>query len=55
MRKSIEIGDKRFKSKKDALVYFKNILNSYNFGESLNLKDFNEVYELLKKHQRGKE
>lgn len=54
MKQEIEIGKKIFKYKKDALLHFKNILNSYNFGESLNSNDFNDVYELLRKHPRAK-
>ncbi|CAN5631890.1 hypothetical protein BH24ACI2_BH24ACI2_02970 [soil metagenome] len=55
MKQQIEIGNKIFRYKKDALLHFKNILNSYDFGESLNSKDFNDVYELLKRHPRAKE
>ena len=35
MRQMIKIGDKEFKFKKDALNYYKEILNSYDFGEIL--------------------
>lgn len=55
MKQPIKIGDKIFKYKKDALLHFKNILNSYDFGESLNFEDFNDVYELLRRHPRAKE
>ncbi len=46
----MQIGDKFFKYKKDALNYYKNILNSYNFGDYLNKKDKLEIIELLKLH-----
>jgi hypothetical protein len=44
------IGNKVFKYKKDALNYYREILNSYNFGEKLNEKDKAEIIELLKNH-----
>ncbi|SOD92939.1 DUF3223 domain-containing protein [Spirosoma fluviale] len=47
MRKSIKIGQKVFKFKKDALAYYKAILNSYNFGESLNDSDYEAIVDLL--------
>ena len=55
MKPSIIIGRKVFKYKKDALSYFKTILNSYDYGETLNSDDFYDVYELLKKHPKSKE
>lgn len=50
MKKQIVVGDKKFKYKKDALGYFKAILNSYDYGEILNEDDKNDVFELLKLH-----
>jgi len=47
MRESIKIGDKEYKFKKDALLHYKNILNSYNFEELLNKEDFNDILSLL--------
>ncbi len=47
MRKPIEIGERSFKYKKDALAHYKGILNSYSFGESLNGEDFRDVIVLL--------
>tara|TARA_R110002124_G_C8782031_1_gene500848 strand:- start:53 stop:742 length:690 start_codon:yes stop_codon:yes gene_type:complete len=44
------IGNKEFKYKKDALNYYKEILNSYNFGEKLNEIDTIKIIELLKNH-----
>lgn len=47
MNTPIIIRDKTFKFKKDALLYFKAILNSYKFGEFLNESDTNDVFALL--------
>ena len=47
MRNLITIGDKVFKYKKDALAYYKNILNSYKFGESLSDEHFDDLLDLL--------
>ena len=46
----IEIGEHIFKTKKEALNHYKIILNSYEFGQTLNENDFKELIELLKKH-----
>lgn len=46
----MRIGNKDFKYKKDALSYYKEILNSYKFGETLNEKDKGEIIELLSIH-----
>jgi len=40
MRKPLLIGNNVFLTKKEALGYYKVILNSYNFGESLSDKDY---------------
>lgn len=50
MRETIKIGDKEFASKKDALIHFKTILNSYNFGERLNQDDTKDILDLLETH-----
>lgn len=55
MRKIIEIGEKEFATKKDALNYYKTILNSYEFGETLNKDDLKAILELLDTHPRVKE
>ena len=55
MRKPIQIGKLIFKTKKDALAHFKLILNSYDFGQTLNSKDFNDICDLLKIHENSKE
>ena len=47
MKPSIIIGKRLFKYKKDALLYFKTILNSYDFGESLNSSDSQDLKELI--------
>ena len=44
------IGNKEFKYKKDALNFYKEILNSYNFGQKLNETDTIKIIELLKNH-----
>lgn len=55
MRKLIQIGNLTFKTKKDAVLHFKRILNSYDFTEKLNSKDLNDVCELLKMREKSKE
>lgn len=46
MRKPLIIGNNVFIFKKDALQYFKSILNKYDFFESLNPVDFEDVLAL---------
>jgi len=55
LRRIIEIGEKEFATKKDALNHFKTILNSYEFGETLNQANLKDVLELLETHPRVKE
>lgn len=55
MRKKIEIGEKEFATKKDALNHFKTILNSYEFGQTLREDDLTDILELLETHPRIKE
>lgn len=43
----IKIGEKEFKFKKDALNYYKEILNSYDFGEILSDEHYNDIIDLL--------
>lgn len=43
----MKIGDKEFKYKKDALNYFKEILNSYKPNDIVIEKDFNDLVELI--------
>lgn len=47
MRKPLKIGEKEYKFKKEALIHYKNILNSYAFEELLNEKDFTDILDLL--------
>jgi len=47
MGKSIKIGQKEYKFKKDAIAHYRAILNSYIFGQSLNDNDFNELIDLI--------
>jgi len=46
-RPLIKIGQKTYKFKKDAIEHYKAILNSYDFGQSLNDTDFNDLLDLL--------
>ncbi len=50
MKQPIEIGNLVFKTKKEEIEFFKEILNSYEIGETLTNEDFENVYHLLKKH-----
>lgn len=43
----IVIGDKEFGSKTKAIEFYKNILNSYNFKDTLNPDDFESVVSLV--------
>jgi hypothetical protein len=47
MRKPIQIGEKFYKSKKEALLHYKTILNLYDFDEVLNDDDFNDLLDLI--------
>lgn len=47
MRKPIRIGKREFKFKKDAIAHYRSILNSYEFGQSLNDSDFDDLIELM--------
>jgi len=47
MRKPLKIGEKEFKYKKDALLYYKKILNSYDFGEILIDEHYDDIINLL--------
>lgn len=50
MESLLVIGENRFNTKKDALLYYKNILNSYEFDQKLNQKDQKDVLDLLELH-----
>jgi hypothetical protein len=47
MRKPFKIGQKEYKFKKDAVAHYRTILNSYDFDQSLNDSDFNDLIGLL--------
>ena len=47
MKTPVKIGERNFSSKKEALTHYKNILNSYTFGSSLNDNDFWDLMALL--------
>ncbi len=55
MKKKIKIGRHEFLTKKEALNYYKEILNAYDFGQSLNQSDFKEILDLLETHPRKEE
>jgi hypothetical protein len=55
MKKPIKIGEKTFIYKKDALLHFKRILNSYGYDEVLTPTDFEDVLNLLRLHERATE
>lgn len=43
----LQIGTKTYPSKNKAIEYYKSILNSYDFGESLCLEHFNDLIDLI--------
>jgi hypothetical protein len=43
----IKIGSKTYKFKKDVILHYRKILNSYDFGQSLNESDFYDLIDLL--------
>jgi hypothetical protein len=47
MRKPLKIGQKEYKFKKDAIAHYRAILNSYDFNQSLNPTDFDDLIDLL--------
>jgi hypothetical protein len=55
LRKPIKIGENSFPSKKDALEFYRNILNSYVKNEKLNSADFDNVFGLIEIHPRKKQ
>ncbi|MCF6219298.1 MAG: DCL family protein [Gammaproteobacteria bacterium] len=55
MKKIICIGKHRFNYKKDALLHFKNTLNSYDYGEVLRGDDLEDVTSLLEQHEKLEE
>jgi hypothetical protein len=55
LRKKIKIGEREFLTKKEALIHYKTILNSYDFGQSINESDLKVVLDLLETHPRKEE
>lgn len=47
MKKIFRIGLKEYKFKKDAIAYYRTILNAYDFGQSLNDSNFDDLIDLL--------
>lgn len=47
MRKPLKIGHKEYKFKKDAILHYQKILNSYKFGQSLCSSDFDDLNDLV--------
>ena len=47
MRRPLIIGEKEYSTKKEAKDYYSQILNSYNFGESLSNEHYNDLMALI--------
>ncbi len=47
MKNIVKIGDNEYPNKKSALAFYKNILNQYSFGSSLNNEHFTYVLDLM--------
>lgn len=47
MRIPLVIGDKEYKTKKSALEHYSKILNSYDFGDSLNDQHYDDLIDLI--------
>jgi len=48
MKNPLNIGENSFRTKKEALLYFKKILNNYGFGDTLDMNDKKAIIDLLK-------
>ena len=46
----MQIGDKSYATKKDALNHYKTISNSYDFGETISSQNFSDLLDLLETH-----
>ena len=46
----MQIGNKSYATKKDALNHYKTILNSYDFGETISSENFSYLLDLLETH-----
>lgn len=47
MKRIFKIGQKEYKFKKDVIAHYRAILNSYDFGDSLNDSDYDDLIDLL--------
>ncbi len=47
MKKTFRLGQKEYPFKKDALAHYRAILNAYDFGQSLNDSDYDDLIDLL--------
>lgn len=47
MRQPFKIGQKEYKFKKEAILHYRAILNSYDFGQSLSDSDYNDLIDLI--------
>ena len=47
MKKPFKIGQKEYKFKKDAIAHYRAILNSYDFGQTLNGSDYDDLIDLI--------
>ena len=47
MKKTFRIGKKEYTFKKDAIAHYRTILNTYDFGQSLNDSDYDDLIDLL--------
>jgi hypothetical protein len=54
-KKTVEVGKHRWEYQKDALKYYRDILNSYDTGDVVIDEDFNEIYDLLKNHPNAEQ
>ena len=48
--KQVKIGQKVWQLQKDALEYYKRILNAYKVGDFIENEDFDDVFNLIKNH-----
>jgi hypothetical protein len=53
--KPVQIGQRYWEYQKDALSFYKEILNSYEIGNQLTDEDFDDIFNLLKNHPRAGE
>ena len=48
--KQVQIGGHSWQFQKDAIAFYKDILNAYQPGDTLTDEDFNDIYALVKNH-----